>query len=58
MGSDATEDDPAALVSSGRDHRRLGCSCVDRGNDDQLMTTSDGKHAGSRLRPQVRRYLF
>ena len=39
MGSGATEDDAAAVVSSGRDHRRLGCSCVDRSNDDRLMTT-------------------
>lgn len=58
MGSEVTEGDAAAVVSSGRDHRRLGCSCVDRGNDDQLMTASKGKHAGSRLLPQVRRYLF
>lgn len=39
MGSGATEDDAAAVVSSGRDHRRVGCSCVDRGDDDQLVTT-------------------
>jgi len=57
MGSGATEDDAAAVVLSGRNHRRLGCSSVDRGNDDQLMT-SNGKRTGSRVRPQVRRYLF
>jgi len=34
MGSGATEDDTTAVVPGGRDHRRLGCSRADRGNDD------------------------
>jgi len=36
MGAGATEDDAAAVVSSGRDHHRVGGSRLDRGDDDRL----------------------